>query len=1065
MRISDLPHRALLSAFFGLLLAGGAFAQSPRVLSDFENPAAWTMAPSDGVALSLHRAAGEVGGALRLDIDFQGRGGYAIIRRELDLALPANYGFTFRIRGTIPANNLEFKLVDPSGDNVWWVNRRMFDFPSAWQTVTIRKRHVSFAWGPAGSGDMERVGAIEIAITAGSGGKGSVWIDELTFRQREPERPYDLVPIASASSRGSSARAVLDGSPGTEWVAAGSGRQLLALDFLREREYGGAVIDWGRAHAPDYDVEISSNLRDWTRVAEIRGSNGGRDYIFLPEAESRYFRIRMTDTSPAGVAIRDISIEPLPFSESRNTFFRRVASDAPRGSYPKYLGDVQSYWTVAGAPADEQEILVNEEGMTEVGGAGGFSIEPFVHLGGSRFVTWADVETSQSLDRDVLPIPSVTWRHADFTLTTTAYAGGAPGASSARIIYTLTNTSTSQLKGSLYAAVRPFQVNPSWQFLGIPGGWAPIDSLELRGANLLVNGDRPLTADPAPTAGGVSTFARGSTVEYLRANRLPPSSRVNDPFRSASGAIQWSLDLAPESSESFSISVPLHSGSPPPPSLDEVRATWSEIVGRTRIDLPPSAKEVEKALESNLAYILVNQDGPAIQPGSRSYDRSWIRDGALTSAALMRLGELDAVRRFIEWYAPYQFENGKVPCCVDSRGSDPVPENDSHGQLIYVIAEYVRHTGDFDLAHRLWPHVAAAVGYMEDLRSQRMTDEYRTPEREAYYGLLPESISHEGYSAKPMHSYWDQFFALKGYKDAAWLADGLIGEVCATAPPARDGDVLDEVSSCGALERSRLRYEQFATEFRGDLLRSLEKAMAMHDIDYLPGAVELGDFDATSTTVAIDPINELEHLPRQAVERTFEKYWENFVARRDGTLDWENYTPYELRVIGTFIRLGWIDRAHEALRWFLADRRPAAWNHWAEVVWRDPATPKFIGDMPHTWVGSDFIRSLVDFFAYERERDDALVIAAGVPLEWAKEGVSVDGLHTHYGPLGYTMQPEGDGIRVRIDEGLSIPPGGIVVQPPFGEQVVIRQLPASFLLSSTPHQAPAGQFPARGGSQ
>jgi len=31
----------------------------------------------------------------------------------------------------------------------------------------------------------------------------------------------------------------------------------------------------------------------------------------------------------------------------------------------------------------------------------------------------------------------------------------------------------------------------------------------------------------------------------------------------------------------------------------------------------------------------------------------------------------------------------------------------------------------------------------------------------------------EGYSAKPMHSYWDDFFALRGFKDAAFIAKEL----------------------------------------------------------------------------------------------------------------------------------------------------------------------------------------------------------------------------------------------------------------------------------------------------
>ena len=48
-----------------------------------------------------------------------------------------------------------------------------------------------------------------------------------------------------------------------------------------------------------------------------------------------------------------------------------------------------------------------------------------------------------------------------------------------------------------------------------------------------------------------------------------------------------------------------------------------------------------------------------------------------------------------------------------------------------------------------------------------------------------------------------------------------------------------------------------------------------------------------------------------------------------------------------------------------------------------PAAPKFIGDMPHTWVGSGFVEAVRDLFAYEREDDRALVLAAGIPAELA----------------------------------------------------------------------------------
>ena len=54
-----------------------------------------------------------------------------------------------------------------------------------------------------------------------------------------------------------------------------------------------------------------------------------------------------------------------------------------------------------------------------------------------------------------------------------------------------------------------------------------------------------------------------------------------------------------------------------------------------------------------------------------------------------------------------------------------------------------------------------------------MTEAYTVGANKPFYGLLPQSISHEGYSAKPMHSYWDDFFALRGFKDAAFIAKEL----------------------------------------------------------------------------------------------------------------------------------------------------------------------------------------------------------------------------------------------------------------------------------------------------
>jgi hypothetical protein len=968
-----------------LLPALLALPAAAAVLDGFETVSPWYAAPADGVALALSSAPGLQGNALRLDFDFQGRGGYAVARREVDLDLPENWEITFRVRGEALPNNLEFKLVDATGQNVWWSVRRDFQVSRDWQKIRIRKRQLQFAWGPAGGGELHHAAALELVVTAGQGGKGWVAFDELTFEPRPPDRPYGRTPEVASSADG------------------------VSLDFLEEREYGGAVIDWGPGpHATRYEVQISDDGAAWTTVQTVQGGNGGKDYLALPETESRHLRLRFLE----GSGSPRIDVEPLGFSASQNDFFSAIARDAPRGAYPRYLTGEGAYWTVVGADGDTEEALLGEDGALEPGKRL-WSVEPFLWVDG-ELVRWSDVGTVQSLEKGYLPIPTVTWRRPSISLSITAFAAGTAGRSVLFARYRLRNDSPERKRARLFLAVRPFQVNPSWQFLNAPGGVAEVRDIAWDGKVLRVDG-RSVVPLQAPAGFGAAAFDQGEAVESLLRGELPPEARVSDPEAHASAALAWDFDLAPGEVGEADLAIPFHPEAPIPPietALAETIKSWEEKLGRVEIRGPAELAEAIATMKSTLAWILIHRDGPAIQPGSRSYERSWIRDGALTSAALLRLGHEPEVRQFLAWYAPHQYPDGKVPCCVDARGADPVTENDSHGELLYLIAEHWRYARDRAFLEQMWPHVEKAVAWIDGLRKQRRTEEYRQPDKRRYFGLLPESISHEGYSSKPVHSYWDDFWALRGLKDAVELA-GALGK---TDVQARWAGIRDE--------------------FRTDLLASLRQTIADHGIDYIPGSAELGDFDATSTTIALEPAGELDGLPRKELLRTFERYWEEFTARRDGKKEWEAYTPYELRTVGTFVRLGWRDRAQELLDYFLNDRRPRAWNQWPEVVWRDPRAPKFLGDLPHGWVGSDFLRSFLDLFAIEEE--DTLVLGAGIPDSWlAGEGVSVRGLRTKWGTLDLTMRNQGDAVRVRIGGSLRVPPGGVVI----GETIV-RTLPA-----------------------
>ena len=1000
----------LALALVAFIVAGGAEASEPVLLDGFDDVTRWEAAPADGIALTLQEDSGRTGTALRLDLDFQGRGGYAAVRRPLPLELPANYEFTFWVRGDVPPNNLEFKLIDATGENVWWVNRRDFAFRPEWQQVTIKKRHVSFAWGPAKGGELAALATLEIVVTAGQGGKGAVWLDDLAFRELPPAGPYAGTPQAAASSSASRrpAAAAIDGDPATAWQPSAPGPAWLAVDFGVERPLGGLAVDWEEGLPPRYEVQLSPDGAAWTTFRRVEESNGGRDWILLGDADARFVRLAL-DGGPAGLApgVREIAVQPLEFGASRNAFFAALADAAPRGAFPRYLKGEQSYWTVVGLDRDEEEGLVGEDGAVEAGSAG-FSLEPLVRFDGA-LVSWADVKTEHTLIDGDLPIPTVRWLHPRFTLEVTTVATGAPGRTALLIRYRFKPVGTPSRATRLWLAIRPFQVNPPWQFLGRPGGTVPVRRIAWDGLQATVGARRVVPAR-RPSAFGASTFDGGEIVEHLRAGSLPPTQQVEDRFGAASAAFAFDLWGAGD----VVVALPLHDrplDAAIVPNFEQeladARTAWRAVVDRVALRLPADGAAIADTVRANLAYVLINRDGTAIQPGSRAYDRSWIRDGSLTSTALLRLGHGEVARDFAAWFAGYQYPDGKVPCCVDARGADPVPEHDSHGELIHLVTEVVRYTGDDDFAYQMWPKVAAAASHIDALRAQRMTDEYRTPEKSIFYGLLPESISHEGYSDRPVHSYWDDFWAARGLADAAWLAARL-----------------------GFTEEAA-RFAASRDEFRANLHASIAAVVARRGLDFVPGSADYGDFDATSTTIAVDPAGEEKRLPDGLLAATFERYWSEFTARRDGGKAWDAYTPYEARTIGTMVRLGWRARAREAAAYFLGHQRPAGWRAFAEVVWRDERAAKFVGDIPHTWCGSDFIRSALDMLAFERG-DDTLVIGAGLPADWIRhpDGLAVRGLQTRYGTLDLEITPRGEATVVKLGGALDVPPGGLVLALP-----------------------------------
>ena len=998
------------------LLFAALLGSSPaEILDDFSSISHYKAIAAEGVTLHLGQDAGHAGKALRIDVNFNGHGGYVLAERAFYRKLPANYEFSYWLKADLPDNNMEFKLMDPSGQYTYWHQRPGFHWPSAWTHIVIRKRQVHFAWGPKEQ-PLTETGMLQFGVGAATGGKGSILISDFQFKELPEFAPFTgKVQLKSQSGDAMG----LSAGRGPWRASKGS----LDADLGDVCEFGGLVLEWMPTAFPrHYKVLASDDGSKWHEIASNREGRGGTEIVFTPDGSGRYLRLECED---GPVALRKIRVLPVGAADSPNSRLSTYATELPAGLYPRHLLNQQGFWTIVGSNGGANEGAISEDGQVEIGKTLP-SIDPFVVMQGGSTLSWANTEHKLSLADGYIPVARVL-RKGPLDLAIESFATN-DGSESLYADYRLTNRTSASQKGSLVLAVRPIQVNPSWQALNNVGGVSRIKDLAVSSRRIEINREHLLDFSEPATRFGASAFSDGEVGRRLAAGRPITSPSVRDTDELASGALCYDYRLEPGETKRVVWRYRLDGkGSTGPVSLaeaDKARVatvkSWRTQLGKIKLEMAGAeGTRIANLVRSNVAYVLVNRDGPAIHPGSRNYARAWMRDGSLMAAALLRFGRTDEVKAFLEYYSPYIHDDGYVPCIVDKRGGDTVPEHDSHGEYIYLLAEYYRFTHDEATLKKFYPVAMRVAGYMERMVSSNRKPEYLASAgiERGFYGLMSPSISHEGY-AQPEHSYWDDFMALKGLQDASELSEA-VGK-------------SDEAA----------RLSGVALQFQTNLNGSITYSASFHKKNYIPGCVEFGDFDATSTSIGISPGGFQEVLPEDLLKGTYEKYWKFCEDRISGKEDWKDYTPYEMRSLSTFVRIGQTERALTLLKFFMHDTRPTEWNHWAEVVHRKYREPKYIGDMPHTWCGAEFLRSIRDFFVYEGG-NGGLVVGAGISKDWLQGKGLFFTLPTAYGTLSLRARwTPGKGATYQLSG--TTPPNGIMVMPPggHGRKVSVASLPA-----------------------
>ncbi len=585
-----------------------------------------------------------------------------------------------------------------------------------------------------------------------------------------------------------------------------------------------------------------------------------------------------------GFGIREIVVQPLAYSATPNAFFEAIAKDAPRGTYPRAFSGEQAYWTVAGADGDTENALVGEDGAVEPA-KGSFSVEPFLFLDG-ELLAWGDVAIEQLLEQADLPIPTATWRKGAFHLAITAFAAGPPGASSLRVRYRAANSGAKRRKAKLYLAVRPFQVNPPTQFLNGAGGVTQI--VESRMGRLRRRRGRDCAAFRAGASFRLrrGPLRRGPDHRFPRARRAAARTRARA-TRSAmrSGALAFDLDLLRGGTDVVSVELPLH---PKTPEIPLARRSRVGRRGGSSRSASPSARgrgarssaasgspvrrprsALLRTLRSNLAYALLERDGPALRPGTRSYARSWIRDGALISAALLRLGHADEARAYIEWFARDQDPDGRVPCCVDRRGADRWPRTTATASFSTRSPKYWRFTRDAEFLRGVFPHVESAAGYID--RAPAETADGRVPRRPR---SSPSSASFPSRSAtRAIRQSRCTPTGTTSGRSRAWKTRRRWRAAAGREDLARAlGRHPRRVRARSASRRSRGRSRRAGSTTSPARRSSPTSTRPRRRSRSIPRACS-------------------ERLPRRSCTDTFERYYEEFVRRRDRKTPWDAYTP------------------------------------------------------------------------------------------------------------------------------------------------------------------------------
>lgn len=100
-----------------------------------------------------------------------------------------------------------------------------------------------------------------------------------------------------------------DGSLSTRWSSAwGKNQEWLQVDLGTVRQVSKVTIEWERAYAKAYRLQVSNDGRNWTDAVTVTGGDGGTD-VLRPNTSARYVRFKGNERATIyGYSIKEFGI-------------------------------------------------------------------------------------------------------------------------------------------------------------------------------------------------------------------------------------------------------------------------------------------------------------------------------------------------------------------------------------------------------------------------------------------------------------------------------------------------------------------------------------------------------------------------------------------------------------------------------------------------------------------------------------------------------------------------------------------------------------------------------------